>query len=177
MKAPSYKNLSNNIDYIINVITEHFKKSLKRKNIFKKFQVKLNDPWKTLKCHQKNPLVPRWQEITTLCDALDHINLLQKHPCWNGRWLRGIHPLEVCILFFLSYRYIIFVVNVISNFKYKFVNATKIYFVIRNKYSTNLYSIKINLAQFFLNRGYIRLTYHFFLWGDALPYHTWILTN
>lgn len=65
------KELLKDVDNILNVVTGHFKKFAKHKNVFYKLQLELNDTWKILKHCQKICWLLKWQAISTLCDLLE----------------------------------------------------------------------------------------------------------
>ena len=72
-KAADCKELSKDIDNILNIVAGHFKKSSKRKNALQRLQSELSDTQKTLKRYQKIRWLSRWQAVTTLCDSLESV--------------------------------------------------------------------------------------------------------
>jgi hypothetical protein len=72
-KNASCKDISSEIDSMLNTLAGHFKKSSKRKSALQALQNELNDAQKTLKRYHKIRWLSRWQAITTLCDSLESV--------------------------------------------------------------------------------------------------------
>ena len=72
-KNPSCKELSVEIDTLINDLASYFKKSCKKKYVLQSLQKKLNDAKKTLKRYYKIRWLSRWELITTLYDSLESV--------------------------------------------------------------------------------------------------------
>ena len=72
-KTDGCKELSLDVDHVLNALAGHFNKSFKRKSILQTLQDELNDAQKTLKRHHKIRWFSRSQAVTTLCDSLESV--------------------------------------------------------------------------------------------------------
>jgi hypothetical protein len=72
-KTPACKEVSANVDALLNVLAAHFKVSSKRKANLHALQVQFNDAQKSLKRFHKIRWLSRWEAITTLCDSLESV--------------------------------------------------------------------------------------------------------
>ena len=70
-KTNGYKELSFDIDHVLNALFGHFNKSSKMKSTLQELQDKLNDAQKTLKRYHKIRWLSRFEVVTTLCDSLE----------------------------------------------------------------------------------------------------------
>jgi energy-converting hydrogenase A subunit M len=68
-KTESCKELSLDVDHVLNALASHFNKSSKRKLALQALQDELNDAQKTLKRYHKICWLSRFQVVTTLCDC------------------------------------------------------------------------------------------------------------
>ena len=118
-KVEPCKNMSKEIDALLNSVAVHFKKSCKRKSALLRLQEELVDFTKCLKKYHKIRWFSRWQAVTTLCDTLESVliyfrdhqdmeegvgsNILKKTPNLQ---------IHLCALFFSGY--FAYFVNVIT---------------------------------------------------------------
>ena len=72
-KVGPCKNMSKEINALLNSVAVHFKKSCKRKSALLRLQEELVDSTKCLKMYHKIRWLSRWQAVTTLCDSLESI--------------------------------------------------------------------------------------------------------
>jgi hypothetical protein len=72
-KNESCKNMSSEVDSLLNTLAGHLKKSCKRKTVVQALQNELHDAQKTLKRYHKIRWLSRWQAVTTLCDSLESV--------------------------------------------------------------------------------------------------------
>ena len=72
-KVGPCKNMSKEINALLNSVAVHFKKSCKRKSALLRLQEELVDSTKCLKMYHKIRWLSRWQAVTTFCDSLESI--------------------------------------------------------------------------------------------------------
>ena len=72
-KVGPCKDMSREIDALLNSVAVHFKKSCKRKSALLRLQEELVDSTKCLKRYHKIRWLSRWQAVTTLCDSLESV--------------------------------------------------------------------------------------------------------
>ena len=73
-----YKTLSSEIDNMINLLAEMFKRSGKKKFALSALQKELNDAQKSLQRFHKIRWLCRYQAISTLCDSLESVLVFLK---------------------------------------------------------------------------------------------------
>jgi hypothetical protein len=72
-KNESCKDMSSEVDSMLNTLAGHLKKSCKRKTVVQALQNELHDAQKILKRYHKIRWLSRWQVVTTLCDSLESV--------------------------------------------------------------------------------------------------------
>ena len=159
------KKMSSEIDNMVNLLAEMFKRSGKKKSVLIALQKELNDAQKSLQRFHKIRWLSRYQAISTLCDSLESVLVFFRD------YLRSKDEVTSPLLYFkfrtFKYIYVFYFLadllhslSVLSKiFQYKYVNVTTIGSLIRTQIESicMLYvidSTDLNQDTFNANVGY-----------------------
>ena len=108
-KTNKFKELSLNVDHVLNALAGHFNKFSNRKSTLQALQDELDDAKNTLKRYHKIRWLSIFQAVTTLCDSLESV-LVYLRDSYSSPSVDGTHVLYgklrefkfIYVLYFLA---------------------------------------------------------------------------